>query len=610
MFYGNQHLVGNNYISDSIIFTHSDMRRFQFVIFLLAGLIYHQVSAANQLSGLISSDSTQAVPPELKLDSLGRSNPSGTVKGFLDAIAAENYFLASYYLELPDEIAKEDTLAVVSIIQKIEVLLNRSGSLLPINIISNNPEGNTNDGLDAPIEEVGSIVLEGKTIPIRLRQYGQENQKFWKFAPESVQPLITEIDAKEQELTAEIAKDGLLSKKWNGAPLGDWIFELFLAIGSYLLAWLFTISISWLVRLIRGNDRNGKYRTMLRALMVPARLVLAVAFLVYFSRSLGISIVVRQAFSVITLIAMWLALFLFIWLLINALTSLGEDRLRENKQFAGLSAISFFRNTAKFILIVTALLILLNTVGVDVTAGLAALGVGGIALALGAQKTIENIIGGLSVVFDQPVSVGDFCKFGETTGTVEKIGMRSTRIRTTSRTVVTIPNSDFSSRMIENFSKRDLFLLQTKIGLRYETTSDQMRYVLVELRKLLYAHPKVDPNPARVRFLGYGSDSLQVEIYAYTHASDWNDFLGIQEDINLRIAKVVEDSGSGFAFPSQTIYLSRDSGLSESKKAAAEAKVKEWIENGELKIPEFDPETIESLKGKLNYPTKPGEEDL
>ena len=585
------------------------MNRFRIVFLLLTAVIWQNAAVAKQLPVKLAADSTEATIREQNLDSLGRSNPRGAVKGFLDAIAAENYYLASYYLVLPNEIAKEDTLAVASIIQKIEVLLNRSGSLLPANLISNNPEGNTSDGLDASIEEVGSIVLEGKTIPIRLRQYGQEHQKFWRFAPEIVLPMITEINVKEQELDEVIAKDGLLSKRWKGATIADWVFQVFLAIGSYLLAWLFTLSISWLVRLIRGNEKNGKYRRMLRALLVPARLVLAVALLLYFSRTLGVSIVVRQAFSVVTLIAMWLALFLFIWLLINALTSLGEDRLRENKQFAGLSAISFFRNTAKFILIVTALLIVLNTLGVNVTAGLAALGVGGIALALGAQKTIENIIGGLSVVFDQPVSVGDFCKFGETTGTVEKIGMRSTRIRTTSRTVVTIPNSDFSSRMIENFSKRDLFLLQTKIGLRYETTSDQMRYVLVELRKLLYAHPKVDPNPARVRFLGYGSDSLQVEIYAYTLASDWNDFLGIQEDINLRIAKVIEDSGSGFAFPSQTIYLSRDSGLSETKKAAAEAKVRQWIENDELNIPEFDPETIASLKGKLDFPTKPGQKN-
>jgi MscS family membrane protein len=339
-------------------------------------------------------------------------------------------------------------------------------------------------------------------------------------------------------------------------------------------------------------------------LLIPLRLVLAVAILLNLSRWLGISIIVRQAFGVVNLIAMWTALFIFIWLLIDTLTSLGEDRLREKGSFSGLSAISFFRNTAKFILIVVALLIAFDTMGINVTAGLAALGVGGIALALGAQKTVENIIGGLSVVFDQPVSVGDYCKFGDTSGTVEKIGMRSTRIRTSNRTVVTIPNADFSSRLIENFSKRDMFLYNTRIGLRYETTSDQMRYILVELRKILYSHPKVDPNPARVRFVEYGADALQVEIYAYIHAADSNDFLGVQEDINLRIAGVVEESGSGFAFPSQTLYLSKDEGLSQEKREKAEARVKEWIENNELQLPEFDPQAIEDIRKSIDYPDR------
>ena len=147
-----------------------------------------------------------------------------------------------------------------------------------------------------------------------------------------------------------------------------------------------------------------------------------------------------------------------------------------------------------------------------------------------------------------------------------------------------------------------MFLYRTNIGLRYETSSDQMRYILVELRKILYAHPKVNPDPARVRFIGYGSDSLNVELFAYVQAADWNEFLGIKEDINLRLAKVIEDSGSGFAFPSQTIYLSQDQGLSDSKKAEAEAKVKEWITNKKLNIPNFDNQTIESLKGSIKYP--------
>ena len=379
---------------------------------------------------------------------------------------------------------------------------------------------------------------------------------------------------------------------------------IFLAVGSYLLAWLFTALIKLIARLSWRKFNKTKYSRLLKTLLIPLRLILTVFILLYLSRNLGVSILVRQAFGVVNLIVMWTALFMFIWLLINTLTSFGEERLRVTNSFGGLSAISFFRNTAKFSLVIIAILIVLDTFGVNVTAGLAALGVGGLALALGAQKTIENIVGGLSVVFDQPVSVGDFCKFGETTGIVEKIGMRSTRIRTLNRTIVTIPNSDFSSRLIENYSKRDMFLYQTTIGLRYETSSDQMRYILVELRKILYAHPKVNPDSARVRFLEYGTDSLIVEIRAYIITSDYNEFLGIKEDLNFRIASVVEDSGTSFAFPSQTLYLAKDEGLSKEKQDTIRDTVDQWKKNNELHLPEFDQNTIDSLKGTIQYPDK------
>jgi MscS family membrane protein len=453
------------------------------------------------------------------------------------------------------------------------------------------------------LESIGNIKLEGVNYPLYLEKVTLNDLPIWLLSSQSSEILTGFINSNEALFSTQ-SSDGLLSDRWKGAPIQDWLAIIFLAFVSYFLAWLLTLLIRWVVRLTWKNFKIHKYNRFLQSLLIPLRLVLAVTILLNLSRWIGLSIIVRQAFSVINLIAMWTALFIFIWLLIEALSSYGEERLRENNSFGGLSAISFFKNSAKFSLIVIALLIAFDTIGFNVTAGIAALGVGGIALALGAQKTVENIVGGLSVVFDQPVSVGDFCRFGDTLGTVEKIGMRSTRIRTLGRTVVTIPNADFSSQLIENFAKRDLFLFHHKLGLRYETTSDQMRYILVELRKILFAHPKVNPDPARVRFLGYGSDCLNVEIFAYVHAVDWNDFLAIQEDLNLRLAKVIEDSGSGFAFPSQTVYLSKDSGLSKEKKEEAEAKVKDWIDKQELHLPHFDQGTIDGLKGSIDYPPK------
>jgi MscS family membrane protein len=244
----------------------------------------------------------------------------------------------------------------------------------------------------------------------------------------------------------------------------------------------------------------------------------------------------------------------------------------------------------------------LQNIGLNVTGILAGLGIGGLAVALAAQKTVENLFGGVTLILDQPVRVGDFCRFGDRIGTVEEVGLRSTRIRTLDRTVVSVPNGHFASLELENFTVRDRIWLHTTIGVRYETTPDQLRHVLVEIRRMLYAHPQVDPRPARIRFVNFGAYSLDLEIFAYVLTADYDEFLAIQEDIYLRIMDIVEQSGTGFAFPSQTTYLARDHGLDGAKREAAEAQVAAWRRAGALHLPDFPPEAVSALKGTLDYP--------
>jgi len=229
--------------------------------------------------------------------------------------------------------------------------------------------------------------------------------------------------------------------------------------------------------------------------------------------------------------------------------------------------------------------------------------VGGIAVALAAQKTVEHLFGGLSLIADQPVKVGDFCRFGDQVGTVERIGMRSTRVRTLDRTVVTVPNAEFANLRLENFAERDRIWLRLTLGLRYETTPDQLRHVLIRLRELLYAHPRIDPDPARVRFVGFGAYSLDLEIYAYVRTSDFSEFLAVREDLYLRIMDVVATSGTGFAFPSQVNYASGD-GLDASRARQAEAEVEQWRAEGRLPLPEFPAERVTRLRDTLDYPPR------
>jgi MscS family membrane protein len=155
---------------------------------------------------------------------------------------------------------------------------------------------------------------------------------------------------------------------------------------------------------------------------------------------------------------------------------------------------------------------------------------------------------------------------------------------------------------LENFTQRDRIRFRHKIGLRYETTADQLRYVLVEIRQWLYKHSKVDSTDARVRFVGFGSSSLDVEILAYVLATDYAVFLGIQEDLLLRIMDIIEASGTSVAFPSQTTYVVGDSGLNPVRSREAIEKVQNWREHSDLPFPDFPVEKIAEFHGTIEYP--------
>lgn len=232
---------------------------------------------------------------------------------------------------------------------------------------------------------------------------------------------------------------------------------------------------------------------------------------------------------------------------------------------AAAAVLPLLQKVGKASLLVLAAILYLDNLGVNVSALLAGLGVGGLAVALAGQRTIENLFGGIMLVLDQPVRVGDFFRYGDKVGTVEDIGLRSVKVRTLDRTLVSIPNGSFSQMQLENFAARDRIWLSPTLGLRYETTAAQLQAVMKGLREVMLAHPKVDPDPARVRFTRFGAYSLDLEIFAYVKTSDFGEFLEVQQELYLQFMQVVEDCGSGFAFPSQTLYMGRDGGMPPPK---------------------------------------------
>jgi len=256
----------------------------------------------------------------------------------------------------------------------------------------------------------------------------------------------------------------------------------------------------------------------------------------------------------------------------------------------------------KAVIFGTGVLAILGNLGFNMTTALAGLGIGGLAIGFGAQTTIANLFGGVAVLADEVFRVGDTCRFGDRTGTVEDIGLRSTRIRTEERTLVAIPNGTVATINLENLSRREKILFKTNLGLRPESKPDHVRFVLSEVRRLLYSHPKVETSTVRVRLTDIAGTALNVELLSYILTQDFNEFAAVREDLLLRIIDVMEDSGGSLAFPSQTLYLSRDSGVENEKADNAVKKIAALRDTKNLPFPDFHPDDISSFKGSIQYP--------
>jgi MscS family membrane protein len=245
-----------------------------------------------------------------------------------------------------------------------------------------------------------------------------------------------------------------------------------------------------------------------------------------------------------------------------------------------------------------------QALGLPVLSVFAGLGIGGIAIALAIKPTLENLIGGVVLYVDKPVRVGDFCSFGDKMATVETIGIRSIQLRALDRTLITVPNAQFVDLELVNWAKCDMLMIKETIGVRYETTPDQLRYSLAKLREMLQGHPRINSKKVRVRFSGYGNSSLNITIRVFAKTQEWDEFHAIREDILLRIYDIITEAGTGFAFQSHTLYMGKDNGLNEEAGKKAMEQVEAWRRSGQLPFPNPSPEVLESINDTLDFPPR------
>ena len=539
--------------------------------------------------GSKSSDSGQ-------VDPLGRQTPNGTLFGFLQAVQAENYGKAARYLQLSP--ARRDALGE-KLATELKTVLDRAfvGSLRSIgNPDASGPAGGFSDRL-----KIGTFSADDTEVDVILVRVNDPNGKIWLFSSDTL-ARVPEIHDLVQAHQVETHVPTLLVKtQFLGMSLWLWL--------ALLLAVPVAAGIGWLLmelfvypRVLWRRYRKQPLLTTWRHVSAPVWLVVGTMVHRILVGYLRLPLLHRHYYYMTTRVILIMAV---AWLVLRLLAR-GMDRLRDRAIARGStgtgSLMLLGQRIVKVMIVITAGLTVLGVLGFNMTTALAGLGIGGLAIGFGAQKTIENLFGGVSLLGDEVIRVGDTCNFGGRVGTVEDISLRSTRIRTVERTQLSIPNGTLATMNVENLTRRDKILFNPKMNLRSETTPDQLRYVLARTRRLLYEHPKIETTSARIRFSAFGDSWLTLEVFSYVLTRDFGEFTAIQEDILLRIMDIVDEAGTGFAFPSQTVYLNRDPGLQKEKAEQAAEQVRKWREEGQLPFPDFAPAEVSEFRDSLPYP--------
>ncbi len=434
---------------------------------------------------------------------------------------------------------------------KLGQILNRDAEF-DVAELSHDPEGGHTDGLPPDRERVDSFTVDGRSVDLEMQRITLRNKlSIWLFSSDSVERIPKLAQLTSDSPVEKYLPAPLVAWSFLDTPLWRWIALALLVI---LAAGLSRLVVPLVFRLIDPLLKRIWPKSdwsELNGFVAPLEVLLAAAVFRIGMEWVDPSALVRPYLERGPLV---LFFFGFAWLFMRTVDVIIRRLnifLRARHQSFSYSVLPLASRVLKITILLLMVAALLSSWGYNTTTIVAGLGVGGIAIALAAQKTIENFFGGVAVVSDRPVAVGEFCKFGDRMGTVEDIGLRSTRIRTLDRTLVTVPNGQFSSMTLENFDRRDKMLFHFMLNVRRDTKPDQVRELLSSIAKMLAEHPKLEKSALPIHFNGVGTYSLDMEIFAYALTKDGDEFNRIQQDLYLRILDAVEAAGTALALPTQ-----------------------------------------------------------
>ncbi len=422
--------------------------------------------------------------------------------------------------------------------------------------LSNSPTGSA-ASVRANENVVGTIASAKGDVEIVLERVTKaKDPAVWLFSRDTLE-RIPELDEEVSTLPIEkLLPKFLVENRIASVPLFEWL-GLFAGMPA---VYLITVLISRILSRLAGSWRRRLRKTDSLpdpiVLGVPLRLFIVALIIRWGISATTLPLLARQFWATMASCLTIAAGGWFFVLLNRRFARYLQARMVRSGNIGATAVVRLAGRALDGLAVIICLLVALYHFGLNPTAALAGLGVGGIAVALAAQKTLENVIGGISVIVDKVARVGDTLKVGDTVGTVEDIGLRSTRIRTLDRTLLSVPNGQIANLSLENLSARDKFWFHPNLSLAYDTTAAQMEGVIARLSTLLAEDVRIEPGSAQVRFLRFGASSLDVDMFAYILARDWNHFLQIQGALLLRCMDCVAESGARLAIPS-SLYVTR-----------------------------------------------------
>jgi len=481
--------------------------------------------------------------PDIVVDEFDRGTPRRSLRGFLTAAQDHDFETAAEYLDqrnLPSRMKITDgpTLA-----HGLAVVINRK-LWIDFAEISDHPDGAGGDGLPDYRDKFAEIESHDNVITLLLQRVPRGDGEFvWKISNKTV----AEIPELYEEFGYGPVEERLIDILPEVTLLGVDLFKWVIILGAGLIAYpVLLVLLRVLSGLIvkRSSEVHGLVRQFLTK---PFLWLLLVLILDQVLIRLGIGIEAQQIAR-----AQTVNIIIVTWVLLSATNlfrAIYRTRLQRQGKEAAIVLLGPLGNATKILIVLFAILLWLSNLGFNITALLAGLGVGGIAIALALQKPLEDLLGAVSMYTQQPVKVGDFFLFGEITGTVEEIGLRTTRIRTLGKTVVSIPNAKIAGDILDNYSVRKHIWYHPRLTLRYNSTPRQLNEILTATRDLLSTHEKVLDESLRVRLTGFSREGITLDIHAYIDTTDYAEFLEIAEDLNLATIEIVTKSGTGFAIP-------------------------------------------------------------